>query len=125
MSAEDGESLIRDINNHYEGKMPPECFQLLKRFTLCKYDHNQELKKTKGSEFFQDYLTDPFSRVNGCKNEFNAYSKCYNDFYKRYIDLKNYVAEIEGKSNLPFDKKLMKEDYARNRSRYNFGLNKF
>jgi hypothetical protein len=124
MSAGDGESLINEINSFYEGQMPPECFQLLKRFTLCKLENDEEIKKSKGTEFYRDYLTDPFSRVDGCKNEYNSYTKCYDDFYRRYIDLKNYVAEIEGKP-LPFNKKLMQEDYARNRSYYNYGLNKF
>ncbi len=124
MSADDGESLLQEINTYYQGKMPPDCFEFFKRFTLCKNDHDEEIKKTKGTEFYHDYLTNPFSRVDGCKNEFNAYSKCYYDFYNRYVDLKNYVAKIEGKP-LPFDKKLIKEDLKRNRSFYNFGLNKF
>jgi hypothetical protein len=124
MSDGNKESLLKEINTHFEGKMPPKCFELFKRFNLCKLDHDEELKKTKGREFFQDYLTDPFSRVDGCKNEYDSYYKCYDDFYKRYVDLKNYVAELEGKP-LPFDKKLIKEDLTRNRSVYNFGLNKF
>lgn len=124
MSSADGESLINEINTHYEGSMPPECFQLLKRFTLCKLENDDEIKKTKGIEIYRDYLTDPFSRIDGCKNEYNSYTKCYNDFYKRYIDLKNYAAEIEGRPS-PFNKKLMKEEYARTRSHNNFGLNQF
>ena len=124
MSAENGESLLKEINNYYQGKMPPECFELFKRFTLCKETNDEEIKKTKGTEFYNDYLTNPFSRVDGCKNEFTAYSKCYYDFYNRYVDLRNYVAEIEGKP-MPFDKKLLREDSLRNRSHNNFGLNKF
>lgn len=117
------EELLSSIEAELKSQMPEECFNQLKKFTLCKNDHDAEIKKTKGEAFYREYTTEPYSRVEGCKNEFDSYSKCYFDFLNRYKDLKNYVAEIEGKA-IPFNKETFEYD-RKNMTKFNIGLNKF
>ena len=129
MSSESEATLTRgELLNSIEAKlkstMPEGCYNMFKKFTLCKSDVDSEIIKTKGLNYYQEYITEPFSRIDGCKNEFNSYSKCYYDFHERYIDLKNYTAEIEGKK-APFDRKEMEKDKKKYMTTYNFGLNKF
>jgi hypothetical protein len=100
------ENPLNQLESELKGSMPDECIQALKKFTLCKVTHDEELKKTIGLKGMLDYSTDPFTHIDGCKNEYHNYNKCYSDFYKRWVDLKNYVAIIEGKP-LPFNKKEM------------------
>jgi len=118
------EDALNQIETTFKNQMGEECYAKFKRFTLCKLDYDEELKKKIGLKGFKDYETDPFSRIDGCKNEFYSYSKCYSDFTERFIDMHNYVAEIEGKKSY-YDRKDLDRDMKTNATRYNFGLNKF
>lgn len=120
----EGNELIDNVEKEIKGKMPPECYEKLKRFTLCKFSHDQEVIKEKGYEHFLQNYGAPFQRVAGCKTEFDNYNNCYQDFYNRYIDLKNYVADLEGMPR-PFNKKELRQRNAENFTKNNFGLNKF
>ena len=124
MTSESHEEAYNNIEAALQGRMPEDCLALFKRFSLCKIDHDAEIKKTRGFAAYQDYLTDPFSRIDGCKNEYYAYDKCYGDFTERYVDLKNYVAEIEGNKSY-YDRKEYDKDLKKNATVYNYGLNKF
>lgn len=118
------EENLNSVEEYLKGNMPEECLMNFKKFYKCKLDSDEELIKKLGYAKFTKQQTDPFSFVNGCKNEFNNLVKCQNDFVDRYMDLKNYVAEIEGKRQ-PFDKKEIERDLKKNMTTYNFGLNKF
>jgi hypothetical protein len=115
-----GEELLVSIESHFKEKMPDECLNAFKRYTLCKYERNEEIKKTKGLEYFKDYSTEPFARVEGCKNEYYNYHNCYFEFYYRYLDMKNYVAELQGNKPV-FD---INEEEKKIKIK-NIGLNKF
>ena len=93
-----GEELLNSLDSYYKGKMPAECYDGYKKFTLCKFERNEEVLKTKGLAYFKDYSTEPLSRVECFKNEYDTFHKCYYDFLYKYQDLKNYVSQIEGKS---------------------------
>jgi hypothetical protein len=120
MSDQDLEAFQKEI----DGKMPPECVERHKKFTACTTKRYNDLLAEHGYNWVQEYYKEPLSRSGGCKNELEGYSKCFWDFHWKYIDLKNYVAEIEGKP-LPYDKKSMKRDFKENYSNYNYFLNKF
>ena len=118
------EELLTSIDSELRSQMPEECYDHFKKFNLCKLDFEAEYKNKHGYKAFVDFQTDPYSRVAGCSNEYNSYTKCHSEFVNRYIDLKNYVGEIEGKP-IPYDRKELDKDLKKNMSVYNFGLNKF
>lgn len=115
-----GEELLNSLENHYKGNMPPECLEGFKRFTLCKLNRDEEIKNTKGFAYFQDYLTTPFSRVEGCRTEYDNFHKCYFDFMYRYYDMKKYVSQINGETP-KYTRKKFENEIKLN----NLGLNKF
>lgn len=118
------EDALTNFENELKGSMPEECYNGYKKFVACKNKFDEQLLAEKGYQAFQDFYKEPLSRTAGCKNEFDAYVKCQTDFFWRYIDLKNYVAEIEGLP-LPYNKKAMKLDMKKNLTAHNIGLNKF
>lgn len=118
------EDLIADLNNELQGQLPEECIESFKRFHACKYNNDQELLEQVGWKEFQERSTRAFARVAGCKKEHQKLVACQENFFWRYIDLKNYVAEIEGRP-LPYNKEDIKADLRTNYTKYNFGLNKF
>jgi hypothetical protein len=98
------EEFINKYESDLQGRLPEECLGYFKRFTLCKLDHDESVKASKGYAYFKyDYSTLPDSNIDGCKNEFTKFDKCRKDFQYRYWDLKNYVASITGQPK-PFDK---------------------
>jgi hypothetical protein len=115
-----GNDLITELDTLLEGTMPKDCYDAYKRFSLCKFDRNEEILKTKGLAYFKEYQTEPFARVEGCKNEYNKFDTCISNFQDRYYDMHNYIAEIEGKPP-KFDKKKIEKEIKKN----NIGLNKF
>jgi hypothetical protein len=115
------------IQNHFkqlEGELPGECVELLKSFYNCKLKHDEEFFKDKDAAFIRDYQYQPFARVEGCKTTWDKFQKCKEDFTWRYIDMKNYVAQVEGKTP-PFNKEAIKQDLKENLTTYNYGLYKF
>lgn len=95
------------IENTLKGKMPEECIGYFKRFSLCKYDHDQEIISTKGKNFYNKYIYSPDSHIDGCTNEYSKFNKCVRDFNLQYMDLKNYVANINGEP-APYEKSELK-----------------
>lgn len=124
MTTEFTEETLNQIETELKSKMPEDCYNMFKRFTLCKLDYDEEMKKKLGVHNFRDYKTDPFSRIDGCKNEFYKYDKCYSDFIESYVDMHNYVADIKGEKSI-YDRKELDRDLEKNKTQYNFGLNKF
>jgi hypothetical protein len=118
------DELIQGLEEELKGSMPEECYNAFKRFNACKFNHDKEKYKELKFVKFEEYQTYALSRVDGCKNEYAKFNKCREDFFWRYIDLKNYVAEIEGRP-LPYNKRALKADLKENLTKYNFGLNKF
>jgi hypothetical protein len=118
---------MSEENNPYgklNGELPPECVNLYKGFLSCKLKHDEELFKDKDEEYKKNYQNEPFSRVQGCKNMWNSFYQCKDDFMAKYIDLKNYVAELRGDPPA-FRKDEIKKDRFLNYSKYNYGLYKF
>ena len=105
-------------------ELPEDCILKFKRFTACKFKFDNDFEEKEGYSKFKEFKEQPVSRVKGCLNEWNSYFRCTQEFMWRYIDLKNYVAEIEGVP-LPYNKKEIKRDLQKNLSKYNYGLNKF
>ena len=92
------------IENHLKEIMPEECLGYFKKYKLCRYNLTQELIKTKGiTNFSTEVMTLPDANIQGCSIEHAKFAKCYKSFYLRYMDLKNYVALING-NHPPFDK---------------------
>jgi hypothetical protein len=118
------EDQIRDHFNQLSGELPEECVELLKSFYNCKLKHDDELFKDKDAAFINNYQFEPFSRVEGCKNIWDKFHKCKEDFTWRYINMKNYVAQVEAQIP-PYNKEAIKADLKENLTEYNFGLYKF
>src|SRR5690349_17057650 len=115
------------LKEHFDklaGELPEECVELLKSFYHCKVNHDEELFKDKDAEFIKNYQFEPFSRVEGCKTTWDKFYKCKENFTWKYINMKNYVAKIEGRTP-PYNKELIKQDLEQNLTKYNFGLYKF
>lgn len=120
MTSSFSEDDLTNVEAEIKGTMPEECYNNFKRLALCHYEKVQEVEKTSGKEKVYEMYTTPTGRYEGCMNEYNALHKCYFDFFYRYVNLKNYAAEIEGKSK-PFDKK----EVERQIKNMNIGINKF
>ena len=115
---------MTDPYEKLNGELPPECVDLYKGFLACKVQYDEELFKDKDLDFKENYQYQPFSRIEGCKTMWNSFYKCKEDFINKYIDLKNYVAELNGHPPAinKLDRKIQLEA---NYTRFNFGLNKF
>lgn len=120
----DQELTIEEYETQLKGEMPPQCYELFKKFTACKDKFDNDLIAEKGQEHFNKQWEEPLFRTKGCKGIWDSYTKCQDDFFWKYVDLKNYVARIEG-TRKPYSKKELKEHFEKNKSNNNIGFNKF
>jgi hypothetical protein len=115
------EDLFSQVEDELKGKLPEECINKFKRFQACRLDKENE-EKAKGFRHVKDQQTLPLAYFEGCRKEWENYNKCKEEFFWRYIDLKNYVAEIEGKQH-PFNKTNIKDYLEKTYDK--FAVNKF
>lgn len=112
------EDVIKSYEEQLKGEMPEECVEKLKKFEACRLAVESEEYEKNGYKYMKEHSKYAFNSTNGCRNEYNAYIKCKQDFFMKYVDLKNYVAEIKGE-NPPFDKKDLRNQYKKNLLIYN------
>ncbi len=107
--------------------LPDDCTEKLKSFYACKIAHNQALVDENGKEHIETYNKNPLSRTEGCKDTWESFYLCREQFLNKFILLNNF-AVLKGENTLlgkyvHIDK--IKLDGEVNLTHYNFGLNKF
>jgi hypothetical protein len=104
---------MEEFLENYSKELPLDCINRRKQFEACKQSVDPEF-----------ILNKPLSRTKGCREHFNAFNNCVDEFNHRYMKLKNLVAEINGEQ-APFDITKEQNYNRRNLTKFNFGLNKF
>ena len=107
--------------------LPEECKEKLKSFYACKVAHNQGLADENGMDSMAAYNKKPISRTEGCKDTWESFYLCREQFIGRLALLNNYA--ISKGENTLLDKLIdvdsIKQDGMNNLTTNNFGLNKF
>ncbi len=115
------------FDRHLSENLPEECTEKLKSFYACKIAHNQALADESGADSLVKYNEKPLSRTEGCKDTWESFYLCREQFVERLVMLNNY-AILKGDNTLlgkyVFTENV-KQDGAVNITHNNFGLNKF
>ena len=121
------EQNFKFFDRYLSENLPEECTEKLKSFYACKVAHNQALEEENGQDSLQKYNEKPLSRTEGCKDTWESFYLCREQFVDRLVMLNNY-AILKG-DNTMLGKYVftenVKQDGAVNFTHYNFGLNKF
>lgn len=121
------ENTTKLFDRHLSENLPEECTEKLKSFYACKIAHNQALVDENGQDYITKYNEKPLSRTEGCKDTWESFYLCREQFIERLVMLNNY-ALMKG-DNTMLGKYVftenVKQDGADNFTKYNLGLNKF
>jgi len=121
------ENTFNYIDRYLSESLPEECTEKLKSFYSCKIAHNQALLEESGHDGLDKYLEKPLSRTEGCKDTWESFYLCREQFIERLIVLNNYAVSKGDSSFLGKQvfTENVKQDSSVNFTNYNFGLNKF
>lgn len=107
--------------------LPEECSEKLKSFYACKIAHNNALQDENGEDYIKNYNAKPLSRTEGCKDSWESFYLCREQFIDKLIVLNNF-AILKGDNSFLGKYVIIeqvKQDATSNLTNYNFGLNKF
>jgi hypothetical protein len=115
------------FDRHLSESLPEECTEKLKSFYACKVANNQALLEEGGEDGLNNYIKKPLSRTEGCKDTWESFYLCREQFIDKLITLNNYAVSqgdnsFLGKSVLT---EMVKQNADQNLTHYNLGLNKF
>ncbi len=102
------EELYDQVDNYYKNRMPTECLDGFKKFTMCAKEKQAEVMQNEGLNAYNEWRKTPLSSREGCTGEYQKFHTCYSEFMHRYWDMKNYVCELEGRPR-EFDTKKLGE----------------
>jgi hypothetical protein len=121
------ENNFKFFDRYLSENLPEECTEKLKSFYSCKIAHNQALIEENGQDYLAKYNEKPLSRTEGCKDTWESFYVCRQQFIDKLIMLNNY-AVLKGDQTMlgkyVFSENI-KQDGAVNFTHNNFGLNKF
>ncbi len=121
------ENNFQFFDRYLSETLPEDCKEKLKSFYACKIAHNQGIADEKGIEYMADYNKNPLSRTEGCKDTWESFYLCREQYLERLVILNNYAVS-KGENTLLgklVDIDSIKQDGLNNLTRNNFGFNKF